>query len=378
MAHQTTMKDKKLLLVIPTLGHGGAQKVITELAQYLCENNTYNEYKITLLTFRKENAPIHPVNDHINLIHIPVITGESFSIPKLIACPWSFRSIVKEHQPDAIIVFQDIANFISILATLGLKIPLIVSERNDPDFYNGASLRKALRTILYPAVDKVIVQTSKIAAKMPKMLQGRTIVIPNVVPKTIMRAQTAIPNAQGKYVILCAGRLVPQKNHLLLIDAYSKLNISDSWTLRIYGEGRLREQLEQKIAELGLENCVSIEPATKDIHSVMSSAHLFVLSSKFEGFPNILAEAVASDLPCIGYRFVSGVPELIEHQFNGILLNQDQYNDEKLAEAIFSLTIAPEKRIEMSKNCESVARKYNYQSIYHAWESAINSLLQTK
>ena len=175
--------------------------------------------------------------------------------------------------------------------------------------------------------------------------------------------------------MISAGRLETQKNHKLLVDSFAKIAaVHKNWNLKIYGEGSLRGLLETRVKILNIEDRVSIEPATKDIYHALSNAHLFVLSSAHEGFPNILAEAVATGLPCIGFASVSGVPELITDGENGVLLRDEQRNSDGLATAISSLIGDSERRQIMSENCKLIAVNYKPTTVHNAWVSLILEL----
>ena len=363
----------KLLFVIPTLGHGGAQKVITELMSNLIEvKRDELNCTIHLLTFREETDPVHKTHPAVNLEHIDVIDSTSASLKKMLGAPLKIRKEVKRIKPDLIVAFQDIANFPTIIASVGLKIPVILSERNDPRHYRVAIARNIMRKLLYRRANHVVVQTEIIARQMPRSIYKRTIIIPNAVPKAPHQAMTGTP-MDSSFSIISAGRLETQKDHNLLIEAFAKISSENgNWFLKIYGEGSLRQQLEEKIIELRLEAQVSIEPATNDIYDVLSKAHLFVLSSEHEGFPNILAEAVATGLPCIGFASVSGVPELIIDGKNGILLKDNQRNSQALATAMSSLIADKQAREIMSKNCRLVAKHYKSDTIYTSWINLIS------
>lgn len=373
-------KTPKLLFIIPTLGHGGAQKVIVDLLDYLANSNvTANKFKLFLLTFREEKNPVHVVNSKVSLTSIDAIQNDSASFSKLLLSPLKLRKKVQSIEPDLIISFQDIANFPTILATVGLHIPLIVSERNDPKHYTGATLRTIIRNLLYPIAAKIVVQTENIAASMPRFLRNRSVVIiPNVVPKAPLQAKTDTPK-QNRFFVISAGRLETQKNHKLLIESFSTLKTEHkNWSLIIYGEGSLRKKLATQIKNLGLEKCASLEPATDNIFKALSQAHLFVLSSDHEGFPNILAEAVSVGLPSIGFKSVSGVTELIINSENGTLLSEAQRNTTDLAKSMSELMNDPSKRKQMSMNCAQVSSKFRHEIVYAQWLEIIIQLTHAR
>jgi len=358
------------LFVIPTLGHGGAQRVVTDITRSLIDSGKFNEQcSFTVLTFRKETNPIHQPHSSVQLEHIDVLAGKTTAATRLVGTPLKLRKAIKRINPSAIISFQDIANFPVLIASIGLGIPVIVSERNDPEFYSMAKLRSLFRQLLYPLAAKVVVQTEKIAEQMPSSISQRLVLIPNAIPSTSQRAFTA-KSHNSTYTIVNVGRLENQKDQALLIDAFAKLD-NDKWSLRIYGEGSLRSKLEDHLISHNLERSASIEPATSSIFETLAQAHLFVLSSEHEGFPNVLAEAIAVGLPTIGFESASGVSDLIMDEKNGLVLTENQRNADDLSDAMNKLMEDPKKRSAMSDECPEIAARYLPEKIFDQWYQLI-------
>src|SRR5262249_23212441 len=135
------------------------------------------------------------------------------------------------------------------------------------------------------------------------------------------RAQPGVADADGRWRLLSVGRLSYAKNFSVLIDTFAALTESfPDWELRIVGEGEDRGALEAQLARLpGLKGRVSLPGVYREIEEEYSAAHLFCLSSRWEGFPNALAEALAHGLPAVGFAGCDGVPDLIEPGQNGAL-----------------------------------------------------------
>ena len=148
----------------------------------------------------------------------------------------------------------------------------------------------------------------------------------------------------------------------------------DDWKLVIYGDGSLKSALTQQISDLNLDNKVELAGLTSSVLSELAGANLFVLSSRYEGFPNVLAEAAGIGLPCIAYKDVSGVEELIQHDVNGLLLLSTQRNRSSLASAMENLMNAPGERERLGKNGANLASRFHEETIFSCWKNLLQSL----
>jgi len=386
----------KLLFVIPTLGQGGAQRALVTLANSflkkpykkklidaciqsnLTSNNHENESNgidIAIATFASASViPRHIPDQGVRVHQLGAISGSRASLFGVAGTIRKLRGLIVDMQPHVIISFQDIANFPAAMACIGLDVKLIVSERQDTRFYRLPFIRKLLRRVMYPLADKVVVQTSLVKDQMSAVFQDSTVVIPNAIE---VPANQAEPHkAASIYRILGVGRLEAQKNFSLLISAAAlALEGRDDWRLTIYGDGSLRADLEKQICDLKLDGKVELPGITDDIFSVMANSHMFVLSSRYEGFPNVLGEAAAAGLPCIAFSDVSGTNELIEHEQSGLLITSGDCPTKVLAAAIRQLIDNSTTRKDMGAKSVEVARRYSPDRISTAWADLVLSVL---
>ena len=199
-----------------------------------------------------------------------------------------------------VLSFVTPTNVLAILACTGLPPRVVVSERVDPVIHREQRLWVVLRALVYHRADAVVVQTEAAARWFRKWLGKRTpvSVIPNpVVPTSeLRRSAPQVP----KPFILAAGRLVPQKGFDVLIRAFA-LAAPECMPLRlaIAGDGPAAQALRDLVAELRLENRVLFLGNVRELQTLMSQAEGFILSSRYEGFPNVLLEALAAGLPVI-------------------------------------------------------------------------------
>lgn len=187
---------------------------------------------------------------------------------------------------------------ITLAATFGLPNPVIVCERNDPSRQRHGWHVEILKRLLYPRATAITVNSPGRAARdrLVRVSRGRPVhFVPNPRPRGMSPA-----DVRSSRVILSVGRLVPQKRHETLIEAFARIHdrIPD-WTLRIAGDGPLREHLTNLVEQLGLTHEVEFLQHVEDTAQLYASAGLFVLPSDFEGTSNAMLEAASAGLPCI-------------------------------------------------------------------------------
>jgi len=369
----------KICFVIPTLGQGGAQKVLVDLANNFSSRSarqSENLNEVSIVTFATaSHTTMQTPAARVSVHHLNAIAHDRTPVMSLFRCFYSLRKLISENRPDVVVAFQDIANFPAIFACVATDSSLVVSERQDPSFYRLAKLRSALRWMLYRNADCIVVQTDAVKKRMESVLQSKVCVVPNAIAKPNMLAQPG-KSANGKYRMISVGRLSHQKNFPLLIDAVSRLAVPENWTLHIFGEGPLRESLQAQIQGAGMQDRIVLEGLSKSIDYELSRSHLFILPSLYEGFPNVLGEAIATGLPCVAYQDVSGVYELIDHQQNGLALTAEQRNCNDLAEAISSLLTDHEARVRMGQSGRQKAAQYEESSILNSWQNILTKAIE--
>ena len=280
------------------------------------------------------------------------------------------RSLIGWRKPQVIICFQD-GPFRALRAyTLGLQVPIIAAERTTPDRLDhlAAGRRRELIFQSLRFAARIAIQCESYRALYPKYLQGRIVCIPNPVLPATIRADPAVPGPDGRYRLLSVGRLGFPKNYGVLIEAFARLASKFStWDLAIVGEGEDRAGLEALRRTRGLESRVALPGTTKSITEWYSSSHMFCLPSRWEGFPNALAEALAHGLPAVGFAECAGVRDLIDDGASGWLA--EGYGDPgSLALALEKVMSNGALRRSMgAKGIESV-RQFDPPKIFSDWE----------
>jgi GalNAc-alpha-(1->4)-GalNAc-alpha-(1->3)-diNAcBac-PP-undecaprenol alpha-1,4-N-acetyl-D-galactosaminyltransferase len=357
----------KIALVISSLNAGGAEHVLSDLANYwVSKGNT-----ITIITLSSpETKPFYQLDPRITLIQLNKLQEESSFLKRIqgifkrILC---LRKTVRALNPDIVVSFVDVMNIMTLMSTRGLKLPVIISERIDPSFHILPKLYTWLRLKFYPFSKRLIVQTESAAGYFPPTFKHFITIIPNPVKK-----QKNIKKQWSGEVkkIVTIGRLDPQKDHTTLI--YALARISKDYpdiTLTIYGEGGERNRLEQLINSLSLQEKVFLPGITRHVHEVLCDADLFVFPSRYEGFPNALCEAMAVGLPVIASD-CSGNRDIIRDSFNGRLFPVGDVD--VLTEIIRDLLNDGEKRQHLAKNALDMCERFHPSKIFEMWDRVIN------
>lgn len=282
--------------------------------------------------------------------------------------------IINRYKPDIIITFM-IGSFIFTkpISTI-LRIPTVLSERNSPDIYRLTSAKKFrwIYFLLISTAKRVTVQFPSYAKKYPRLLQKKIIPIPNQVPDACVLGDRP---QNSEVVFGFAGRFSFQKRIDVLIRSFSVFNQDFPNTkLILFGYGEQREYLESIIAELNLNDKVAIRAEHKNITEVFRQIDIFCLFSLWEGFPNVLAEALAHGIPAIGFTTCDGVDDLIQDGVNGWKL---PYED-SLQSGYTLLCRAYEgfKLKEVSrKSCIESVSQYSSEKIYVLWRDSLKVAL---
>jgi len=346
----------RIAFVIGSMGRGGAERVISIIANSYAEKG-WNVDIILLLNSKCD----YELNNNIRIIDIS--DSEKSRISNLPRWLFGIRRYIKTYNPHRIVSFVARINILTILANIGIGKNLIISERNDPKSDGRSWTIKIATYLLYPLAKSIVFQTDWAKSCFPQNIQNKGIIIANPVDVTI----TASKNKENK--IVAVGRLIEQKNHKLLIGAFSKvLEQKPNYKLYIYGEGKLRRELVNQVEELNISDNVFMPGNVLNIHEKISDAEMFVLSSDYEGLSNALLEAMMMGLPCISTN-CAGSNEVIEHEKNGLLV---PIKDAKsLSESIVRLIQDRELAEKLGKNAMACSVKFKSENVISDWKNVI-------
>lgn len=363
MIRQMNEKMKKLFFYINTIGNGGAERVIVNLASEFAKL----DYEVAIITSFKADWE-YPVAQNVKRFLLEDKPTESGFLKRNLSRVKKLRKICKEEKPDVLISFMAEPNFRAILATRRLKTKTIISIRNDPNKEYSSKFTKFLARRLFKKADGIVFQTEDAKAWFPKKVQAKSQVIMNAVDEKFFENRF---EGEKQNVVAC-GRLVEQKNYPLLINAFAEISNEIDDNLLIYGEGTLREQLQNLINQKGLEERIKLMGQTNDVKSVLEKAKLFVLSSDYEGMPNALLEAMAMGVPCISTDCPCGGPKFI---FNGnqealILVNDVVALSEKILKAL----TAEEYLLKLSELSKQNSYRFIPQVIFEEWHKFVKNI----
>lgn len=355
------MSGQTIMFYINAIHDGGAERVILQLAERFAQVG----YRSVLVTSFVDTWE-YPVPQGVERLSLEQAQTEQSRLKKNVQRIKKLRTLIKEYRPCVLISFMAEPNYRALLASLGLPVKTVISVRNDPEIeYRGRAGHILAKTLL-PTADGCVFQTEDAKSWFPEVLQKKSVIIMNQVnPKFFEIERNAEPRD-----IVTTGRLNPQKNHELLIRAFSRIADKTDENLKIYGAGELKEQLTELIDELGISERVFLCGASDDVPAVLAGAKLFVMSSDYEGMPNSLLEALAAGLPCISTDCPCGGPrEVIENGENGLLVPVK--DEEKLAEAMLALLSDSTLAEKMAAEAKHRAEKFRPDAVFAQWREFI-------
>ena len=302
----------KVLLVIPSLGAGGAERVISGLANDWCHKNRC-EIEIAVLS----NAPaFYQIDERIKIHRLGYRGGQGvfFKVFGLICVLFRLRKLMRSITPNVCMSFIRESNIITILASRWLGLKIVISER-DSSKAIVSRVYRLLRKTLYPLADGLIVQTEDYK---DFILKEVGLISLKVIPNPVRNIKCELGNREK--IIVNVGRLIEEKGQGYLLEAFSLCKHAEDWKLVILGDGILKNSLISKADELGVIERVKFLGQTKDVDSWLCRSSVFAFSSISEGFPNALAEAMSASLPCVSFDCVAGPRDLINDGLNGYLV----------------------------------------------------------
>jgi GalNAc-alpha-(1->4)-GalNAc-alpha-(1->3)-diNAcBac-PP-undecaprenol alpha-1,4-N-acetyl-D-galactosaminyltransferase len=359
----------KITLVISTLQSGGAEKIISQLANYFNEIG----YEVNLVTFSNKDTDFYFLNDTVNRISLNN-TDKSSNIFEKIQNTKSrlikLRNTIIDLESDIVISFSDKMNIITLLSLLGLKKTVVISERSNPYIQKLPISQEILRKLVYRFADGLVVQTDEVKVWAKKYIS------PNKIFK--IHNSVSINNEINKdfklegNFISAMGRLAPEKAFDDLINVFATLSFKyPDWKLVIIGDGPMKNNLKELIKSKSLEHCVLLYGKTKKPHYIIKQSAFFVMTSKYEGFPNALLEAMKCKKAVISTNCKFGPSEIIENGVNGILVN----DIDELKRSIELLINDIEKRETLATNAMIKVADFEPSIIFETWKETLNLIL---
>lgn len=354
---------KKVGIIISNITNGaGTERAVSNLANILSKNG----YEVLLISVvSTEGECKYHLNDGINIMHLGLCIENQNIVKKLgayIQLEKKLRYILKLYQFD--ILFGTYSLYNCLISRFTKDMYTIGCEHFN--YESAKKIHRFLRKLFYPKLSAIVVLTER--DKNNYFFLKNVYVIPNslsFIPHTFA-------SCKNKEMI-SVGRMVYQKGFDLLIESaiYMKHKIPD-WHLTIYGNGKEKEELKQKIDVYGLNDFISLHDFVSDIETVYYSASIYLSSSRYEGMPMVLLESQSCGLPAVAFDCPCGPSDVIINGQTGFLI--PLANIQLFAEKVITLALDEQTRVEFGRKAVQESVRFSTKSIEKKWLTLIEKL----
>jgi glycosyltransferase involved in cell wall biosynthesis len=362
----------RIALVITALGAGGAERVIIGLANAWAARGR----EVTLITFEVPGTtPYYELDPRVALRQL----GVASAARPIWRAVWqgvrrvrALRQTLRTLEPDVAISFLAKINVLTVLATAASRCrsssPNATTPSASVSAPPGAGCAQACTAVAYC----VVTPSRGVLESFPGVIRMRGRVIPNPVDLTPPRRRLS-----GTRRLVAVGRLVHQKGFDLLLRAFAAIATEHpEWTLTIWGEGEERGRLEALCAQLGLLERVQLPGLTERPGQWVEQAEVFVLSSRFESFGNVVTEAMVAGLPVVAFDCPWGPGDIVRDGDDGLLVPPEDVG--ALAAAMRRLIADPELRRRLGEAGARNVRRFEKAAIVAQWEALIREVVAAR
>jgi len=363
------MKPLRLMIVRPTLGTGGADRVTLTLLQHLDRKL----FTPSLVLIRRRGELLAEIPADVEVVSLDA--GGIFSAAR------PLRRLIRERRPDIVFSTSSGTNITAALATPRPGPRLVLSERSglirEHRWFKKFVLFAAKR-LLYRRAACVTAVSQGVADDLATRLhlaKERIAVVYNPIITTDLEELSAAPVEEPWFegdspIFLAAGRLTEVKGFDLLLSALAIARQKHDCRLIILGKGPLRDALEGQARGLGIDQAVKLPGFVANPYAYMSRSAAFVLSSHFEGLPGVLIQAMACGTPVIATRCPFGPDEIVTPGLDGMLVPPADAT--RLAEALGTLLVDDEGRRALGRAARESARRFSLEKIMPNYVRALD------
>ena len=344
-------------------GAGGAERQIILLSNQMARRN----HGVTLCVLSEYKSK-YAIDDAVKVVDLTGVESGRLSIWKRYR---AFRRLVMMERPDVIVNYNLQSAYFCLGIPMKARGKVVYSERGDPYDSEYSGLLGKIRDLTVPRMDGLVFQSEGARDFFDERVKRKSVVIHNSV--NVPQEQFPMPTVREKKIVN-VGRLHPQKNQKLLIEAFSKIaSTFTEYSLDIYGDGALKDELQKQIDDLGLTERVHLNASRKDVWQCIYTASLFVLTSDYEGMPNALMEAMALGLPCIATDCrPGGARTLIENEENGYIVPLG--DAEALAGKMKYMLSFMDEAERMARNARHLQDSHSDKAIFDRWDKFLKEL----
>jgi glycosyltransferase involved in cell wall biosynthesis len=372
----------KLVIFINNLAGGGAERVAATLANHW----TQKQWDITIVTLGPQSLDFYSLDPAVRRISLNLSGGSANvldALQKNVRRVIALRRIIKQQHPNVVMSMMSTPNVLLAFASLGITdLRAIGTEHCYPPHLPLGTIWNALRSRMYGRLAAVVALTQECAEWIKMHSSARCIpIIPNAacwpLPAKLPIIAPNVFCSSERKVLLAVGRLSKQKDFEILIDVFSKLALKHpEWDLVILGEGPERQRLEARIQDTASGARIFIPGIAGNIGEWYARADLYVMSSRFEGFPNALAEALAHGLPAVSFDCDTGPRDIIRHGVDGLLVPAGNARD--LQTALDRVMGDSHLRKEMASRAIDARARFSIEKIAGMWEDLFSRLSDTR
>lgn len=357
----------KVDFYISSLSGGGAENVLLTIAKAFAQSGD-NSVSVVSLEKRPQFYEAYP-----KITVKKIDNTKSGRIGEMLKDFSAVSKNMKQRKADVIISFLSRCNLLVLLCSLFTGQKVIVCDRNNPLKEHSRKVFY-LSCLVYMRADKIVVQTNQIKDFYPRFLQKKIVVIENPIDteKLSMQAQG---NIRREKRVISIGRLEAQKDFVTLIKAMTSVHKNNpEWKLDIFGKGDDKEKLQELIDSFDAQEYITLCGRTAQPYLELKKSSIFVLSSFYEGFPNVLCEAMFAEDACISTDCVSGPRELIESGANGMLVSIGE--EAEMAQALEDLMQDEPLRQKLGEEAGKTVKRLYLDKIIEKWKVLVDSILK--